>query len=411
MRSAFWRSLALALAMVALPSIALAGGEVARSSMAGTNFMNTSADTWIFFHRSMSGEGFAEFVSEGYNASGGDIDQGYGRVILPVSDFRLGVEINDPATASNIVDYSWNGAPYQRVFAIGDWIAGTSSANAFFGGQMATVKLAGGLGSGAGWSVGAGYYNESFKDNAPDPAQEDSSVGFNINGSFGGANAPKTEGAFEVAAEFTSHSAKSEDNADPSADPNTDFSGIHFGANGRWSMSDDSHFEGAFAFLSSDSDVDDTDDADDNPVTTSEGILALKVTYARDLFEEVDRGGLFEVAMDYISQSAEPDGADKVSQSAFALPVARFSAWHEFIDNWTLYGGVSGGYVFAFTDEFGGDEEGATETSFDWSLGLGWDPMDMLGLEAFITTSNLDQIASLGNSDPLFGGFGAHATW
>jgi hypothetical protein len=414
MKSAFWRSLALALvAALVLPSIALAGGEVARSAMGGTNFMNTSADTWILFHRSLEGDGYGEFVSQGYNGNYNkgttDHNDGFGRLILPFDDIRVGFEVNNRDAGSGLVGYSWNTGPFLgRGNSIGDFIynADVSGNNAFWGGNMLTAKAAFAMGTG-GASVGLGIYNDSYEDN--DAPYKENSTGFSLNGSWGNG-APGTQGTIEVAGEFTTHSDKYEDT------DTAEQSGNHFAANGRYSVSDDSHVEGAFFKLSSD-----YDDGFATPSTSDAyGITGLKLNYARDLVEEADHGALVEIAFDYMKQTYEEDGASEASLTTMTFPSCRFSAWHEIRTNWTLYGGVTAGYLFKNTEE---DPDGTTggsldtdsdrvgDDSFSWTAGLGWDPNDHIGIEFFLMTSNLDNVASLGNTSPLIGGIGAHGSF
>jgi hypothetical protein len=203
MKSAFWRSLALALVVaVVLPTVAFAGGEVARSSMEGTNFMNTSADTWILFHRSLEGDGYGEFVSQGYNGNinkGGGANEGFGRLILPFGDYRLGFEINNRDAGSSVLGYAWNAGPYRRDGGtIGDFIDGWNGYNGFWNGQMAAVKGAMAMGTGSA-SVGIGIFDDHYEDNDVDAPSLDESKGFNLNASWGNG-APGTQGTLEIAA-------------------------------------------------------------------------------------------------------------------------------------------------------------------------------------------------------------------
>ena len=399
MKSAFWRVIALALIAVLLPSMAFAGGEVARSAMAGTNFMNTSADTWVLFHRSMDGEGFGEFVSEGYSGASGD--EGFGRLILPVGNFRLGIEVNDAATGSNLVDYSLNGGPYRRAFTIGEWIddEGVTGNNGFWNGQMVTVKAAGAMGAGAA-SLGVGIYNNTDEDNT-DTGFKDASTGFTVNGSWGNG-APATQGTIELAAEFTSHSDKFEDTVDSAND--LELSGTHFGADARYSISDDSHLEGAFAMLSSDLDFD----------TGSDGNSAtiFKAAYVRDLIEEESRGAVAEVALGWSEFAFEPDGGSEATETSTAIPSVRFAGWNQISGKFKLFGGVENSWSTSSEEDTDNDvDESSTGDSFGWSAGLGWDPTDNVAIEFFFLTDNISNFLTLGSTTPIVGGIGAHASW
>jgi hypothetical protein len=421
MKSAFWRSLALALVVaVVLPTVAFAGGEVARSSMAGTNFMNTSADTWVLFHRSLEGDGYGEFVSQGYNGNvskGGGDNEGFARLTLPFGDYRLGFEINDRAAGSGVLGYAWNAGPYNHAesyndfglygLTIGDFVDEFGNGyNGFWDGQMASIKGAFAMGTGSA-SIGAGIFNDNIEDNTD--SEKFGSTGFNLNASWGNG-APATAGTIELVGEFTTHSSK-----DEVAAGNQELSGNHFAVDGRYSVDDDNHIEGAIAKLTSDY----TDDIAAPSTSETIGLTAFKVNYVRDLVEEADHGALVEVSFDYLKFTFEPDandpaGSAEISESFTAFPSCRFSAWHEMPKNLSLYGGVEGSYLFKGTFEDPNDSEDdqfAGSSSFSWTAGLGWDPNDHIGIEFFLMTSNLDQILSLGNTAPLIGGIGAHSSW
>jgi len=408
MKSAFWRVFALALIVALVPSMAFAGGEVARSSMAGTNFMNTSADSWIFFHRTVDGGGMAELVTQGYDEDGDPYGAAFGRLTLPFGDYILGFEINDDATGSNLVDYSFNGSPYSRFFTISSWedSFGPTGANAFRDGQMMTVKAAGAMGAGAG-SVGVGIYNNTYDDT--DGGEKFGSTGFALNASWGNG-APKTQGTIELAGEFTTHSNKYENSNDATQDE--ELSGNHFGANARYSVSDDSHLEAGFAFLSSDYDNSEASGGG----TDTFGVMGFKLNYARDLVEESDRGAVVEVGFNYLNMSVEPDGAAEATSSSMAFPVCRFAAWHQITGKFRLFGGFAGAWS-SNTDEdpddvwfFDTDSNYKVDGSY-WTTGIGWNPTDNLGLEFYVLTDNISSALALGSDTPLVGGVGAHASF
>lgn len=400
MKSAFWRVIALALIAVLVPSMAFAGGEVARSAMAGTNFMNTSADTWVLFHRAMDGEGFGEFVSEGYDYVDEGDPEGFGRLILPLGNYRLGIEVNDAATGSNLVDYSGNGGAYRRAFTIGGFIGdeGPTGNNGFNFGQMVTAKLGFAAGEG-GASVGLGIYNHTDEDNEAET--KDASTGFTFNGSWGNG-APATAGTIEVAAEFTVHSDKTEDGVTPANDE--ELSGNHIGLDARYSISDNSHLEGAIVILGSDYETDAGSD--------TYGVMGFQATYARDLIEEESRGAVAEVGLAYSGFSYEPDGASEQTTNTTTIPSFRFSGWNQISKRFTLFGGVEASWSSeAEEDSDSAVDESTTGDSFDWSAGLGFNPNENVMIEIFLLTDNLGDGLTPGSTTPLVGGIGAHAAW
>jgi hypothetical protein len=405
MKSAFWRVIALASIAVLVPSMVFAGGEVARSSMAGTNFMNTSADTWVLFHRSMDGEGFGEFVSQGYAGAfnkGTPIDnQGYGRLILPVGDYRLGFEVNDHATGSSVADYMANGGAYRRSdFIIGDFVGneGATGNNAFGFGQMVNAKLAFGAGEGAA-SVGAGIYNHTDEDK--EGGFKDGSTGFTVNGSWGNG-APGVSGTVEIAAEFTSNSDKFEDSNDSANDE--ELSGTGFAADGRYSISDDSHLSAGAMVASHNYDTDGASD--------KYKLMVMKAAYIRDLIEEDSRGACVEFGLGWVSDSFEPDGASEQKSKDIMIPSCRFSGWNQITQKFRLYGGVESSWsTGTYEDVDNNDDDSFTGDSFDWSAGLGWNPNDNVMIEFFLLTSNISNFLTLGSTTPVVGGIGAHASW
>jgi hypothetical protein len=400
MKSAFWRVIALAMIAVLVPSMAFAGGEVARSAMSGTNFMNTSADTWVLFHRAMDGEGFGEFVSQGYAGEqnkGATFNEGYGRLIMPVGDYRIGISVNDRATGSSVADYTANGGPYNRVLTIGDWVAdnGFTGFNGFLNGEFVNAKIAGSLAEG-GWSGGVGWYSNGFDDNEADV--KDNATGLTVNGSWGNG-APGVQGTIEVAAEFTLHSDKHEETG-----ADAELSGNHIAADARYSLNDNSHFGAGFVMLSSDLEA--------AGGTDTAGFTSFRIVYVRDLVEEESRGANAEVGFGWSNFSFEPDGASEQTESSLDFPSCRFAGWNRLSEHFKLFGGVSNSWGTS-TEE---DSDNAIDLSsrgdsFGWTAGLGWDPTDNVAIEIFVLTDNISSFATLGSTTPIVGGIGAHAGW
>lgn len=368
--------------------------------------MNTSADTWVLFHRSLEGDGWAEFVSQNYADDGSNGD-GFGRLIVPFGDYRIGFEVNNGAVGSSVFNYSSNGAPYLSGPTIGGFISGQviGDYNGFWAGQMISVKGAAAAGAGAA-SVGFGIFSDSFEDN--DDEENEEATGFNLNGSWGNG-APGAAGTIEIAAEFTTHKYKEEGFA-----TNDELDGNHYSVNARYSVSDDSHLEGSFTKLSSDE-----SDDDDTTANVEHGITAMKLGYVRDLVEAEDHGSVVELYFAYSQTTEEEDDAAEASQSNTMFPGWRFSSWHQVKDNWKIFVGVGSTYTWALSEEdpdgtntsWDTDSERQGDDSFSWTAGLGFDPNDHIGLEFFLATENLDKAISLGNDTALIGGIGAHGSF
>ena len=138
---------------------------------------------------------------------------------------------------------------------------------------------------------------------------------------------------------------------------------------------------------------------------TAMGVLASAGRYVRN---EVDGQATVEFGLQWLNQKVEDAGGEEDKFNAFAIPTMRVAAWQQISNRFGLMGGVDWFYVLE-TEEDTADQEKFSDnySDFDWSVGLYFQPNDVVRIDAQLREDNLNNILSLGNQEELITYIGA----
>ncbi len=400
MKSAFWRTMAL-IAIVAMPTVAAAndatiGSEAAHSSMGGTTLNNTTAIFNAYPHLVVFNGNGAEIVSQSLVGTPGD-DDGRGRVWWEAYDgLWLNLNVGRRDYGGQAANFVWGGNRAMDFFTpsvFGDAAGGFSGLDH----PWINIGIAKPTTGGGAWAANLFFGADSFEEGAGDNPVKDSSTGFG--GLFSWGNGSGLHFSAELAVQ--SETDETFDGTEVVAD---DGSFFNLSVNARKDTAL-YIYQGSIVFGSGSG-------AGEDDFEVDESVMGLYASAGRFLKNEIDGQTSIEFYGAFITSKEEVGDADNTFTS-IVIPGVRVAAWEQISDRFGIMGAMYGAYSMDSEEENAGGagdpvvDDTTASFSYDWSAGLFFQPSDNVRIDFQFNKSELGQVLSLGNDQPLVWYLGA----
>jgi hypothetical protein len=414
MKSAFWRvsALVFALALVSAAAVdfAHAGlpGEVAHSAMEGSTLMRTTAQFNSWTHWIVNHENFVELDTGLYESEAGSPSEGQATLHWKYNDSNhLLFRVRRDDLGGQNSNFLWGGSLGSQFFtpeAIVDAIS-VSSRNAYDMGQMLNLAWARQTGGGGAFSIGVLYGRDSEKQDVA-PTVEDGSQ------AFGGQFTWGNGAGIDIAASFFNESGKFEE-TDASGAATTDLESSFLNADLTVRIDRNQNWIWQFGGVFGNGKNKDNAAGSEDKLSLF-GVIGNVGKYLLDANDGAVTAEFYAAYLNSKIDNNQDSAEDKTS--TFVVPGMRVAAWHDLSSKFQLMAGADAFWVIDTNDvkdDTGADSEKFSENTMDfsWAAGLAFMPMDNLRLEGEFNINNLDNILSLGNSDPLFFQLGGTLTF